>query len=206
MILFVCEGNVCRSVIAAGALQEALLLTQRVTVGSAGTRALVGEPADPVTVGIASRLGFSVEAHRARQVTPELLAAADMVVAATRPIRGATVQIYPPAVKYSFTMRQLSRILRSSGTGFEAAGLSGPALVTALSHSLNQEKARLIAPQGEDDNIADPRGSRPRVHEESSEAIILAVAELAKALGGIPVPWVPSRLTNRWAVPRTVAG
>lgn len=206
MILFVCEGNVCRSVIAAGVLQKALRLTQGVTVGSAGTRALVGEPADPVTAGIAARLGVSLDGHRARQITPELLASADMVVTATRPIRSATVQTYPPAVKYSFTMRQLARILKAAETGFEADGLTGPALVTALSRSLNQEKARLIAPQGDDDNIADPHGRPARVHEQTSEAIVLAVGELAKALGGIPVPWLPPRLTQRWEIPRTAAG
>lgn len=206
MILFVCEGNVCRSVIAAGVLQKALRLTQGVTVGSAGTRALVGEPADPVTAGIASRLGVSLDGHRARQVTPELLAAADMVVTATRPIRSAVVQTYPPAVKYSFTMRQMARILRSTQRVFDASGLTGPALVTALTRSLNQEKARLVAPQGDDDDIADPRGRPVRVHEHSAEAIVDAVGELAMALGGTPVRWPPARLTQRWEAPKTVAG
>jgi protein-tyrosine phosphatase len=206
MILFVCEGNVCRSVLAAGVLQKALGTAQGVTVGSAGTNALVGEAADPVTAGIAARHGISLEGHRARQLTPDLLAAADMVVSATRQIRSTAVQTYPPSVKYSFTIRQLARILKSAQAGFDAGGLTGSALVIALARSVNQEKGRLIAPQGDDDNIADPRGRPLRVQEASAEAVIVAVDELAKALGGTPVPWTPARGTQRWEIPKTATG
>ncbi|MGV8909828.1 MAG: hypothetical protein ACOH1Y_12665 [Propionicimonas sp.] len=206
MILFVCEGNVCRSVLAAGVLQKALSITQGVTVASAGTHALVGDAADTMTLGIAARLGVSLDEHRARQLTPDLLATADMVVTATRQIRSTAVQTYPPSVKYSFTMRQLARILKATPTSFDTGGLTGPALVTALARSVNQEKGRLVAPQGDDDNIVDPRGRPLRVHEQSAEAIVDAVGELAKALGGTPVPWSPARLTQRWDVPRSATG
>ena len=206
MILFVCEGNVCRSVLAAGVLRQALTTAQGVTVGSAGTHALAGEAADPVTAGIAARLGVSLDGHRARQITPELLSEADMVVTATRQIRSAAVQTYPPSVKYSFTIRQLARILRSARDGFDSGELTGPALVIALARSVNREKGRLIAPQGDDDNVADPRGRALRVHEQSSEAIVEAIAEIAKALGGAPVPWTPPRLTQRWEVSRSATG
>ena len=206
MILFVCEGNVCRSVLAAGVLRQALTTAQGVTVGSAGKHALAGEAADPVTAGIAARLGVSLDGHRARQLTPELLSAADMVVTATRQIRSAAVQTYPPSVKYSFTIKQLSRILKSAQAGFDSGGLTGPALVVALARSVNQEKGRLIVPQGDDDDIADPRGRALRVHEQSAEAIVEAVGELAKALGVVPVPWTPPRLTQRWEFPRTATG
>ena len=206
MILFVCEGNVCRSALAEGVLQKALPITQGITVGSAGTQALVGEGADTMTFGIAARLGVSLAEHRARQLTPELLATANMVVTATRQIRSAAVQTYPPSVKYSFTMRQLARILKSAHASFDADGLTGSALVTALARSVNQEKGRLIAPQGDDDNITDPRGRPLRVHEQSAEAIVDAVGELARALGGTPVPWSPARLTQRWDGPKAATG
>jgi protein-tyrosine phosphatase len=206
MILFVCEGNVCRSVLAAATLQAALSTDSGVSVGSAGTHALVGEAADPVTAGIAARLGLSLERHKARQLTPDLLAAADMVVSATRQIRSAAVQTYPPSVKYSFTIRQLARILKAAQASFDSGGLTGPPLVVALARSVNQEKGRLIAPQGDDDNIADPRGRPVRFQEQSAEATVLAVGELARALGGTPVPWVPARGAQRFEVPRTATG
>jgi protein-tyrosine phosphatase len=206
MILFVCEGNVCRSVLAAAVLQKSLATASGITVGSAGTHALVGEGADPVTAGIAARLGISLEGHRARQLTPDLLASADMVVSATRQLRSTAVQTYPPSVKYSFTVRQLARILKAAPVGFDSGGLVGQALVGALARSVNQEKGRLIAPQGDDDNIADPRGRPLRVQEQSAEAIVLAVGELARALGGTPVSWSPARRTQRYEMPRTATG
>lgn len=49
------------------------------TVESAGIAALVGKPADPVAVELLSRRGIDISGHRARQLTPELLAAADVV-------------------------------------------------------------------------------------------------------------------------------
>jgi len=44
------------------------------------------------------------------------------------------------------------------------------------------------------------------VHEQSAEAIVEAVGELAKALGGTPVPWSPARLSQRWDIPRSATG
>jgi protein-tyrosine phosphatase len=206
MILFVCEGNVCRSVLAERVLAAALSPTMGITVGSAGTAALVGEPADASTVAIAARLGISLDDHRARQLTPDLLAGADMVLAATRAIRSVAVQLHPPAVKYSFTIRQMARILEATETVYDRAGGTGAPLVTGLARSLNREKGRLTAPQNNDDDVADPRGRPNRVHEQTSEAIVDAVAQLATALGGDPVAWAQTRPGRRWEVPRVAAG
>ena len=205
MILFVCEGNVCRSALAAAVLQESLKPELGITTGSAGTRALEGEPADAVTAQVAAKHGISLAGHMARQLTPELLANADMVITATRHIRSAAVQTYPPSVKYAFTLRQVARILQAAESGFEGGGLTGPALVTSLARSVNQEKSRLVAPQGNDDDITDPRGRSARIHEQVAEQVVAAVEELARALGGDPVAWSPVR-GQRWDIPGTAAG
>jgi len=52
----------------------------RVEVVSAGTRAVEGEPASPLSVEVAAQHGIDLAAHRARRVTPELLAASDLVL------------------------------------------------------------------------------------------------------------------------------
>jgi protein-tyrosine phosphatase len=74
----VCTGNICRSPMA-----EALLarrLRGRGTVGSAGTSALVGHPVEPLALELMTARGFDLSAHRARQLTPELLRAFDLVL------------------------------------------------------------------------------------------------------------------------------
>ncbi len=205
MILFVCEGNICRSALAEAVMRESITPQLGITTGSAGTRALEGEPADDLTAQVAAAHGISLAGHKARQLTPELLAGADMVITATRQIRSAAVQTYPPSVKYSFTLRQVARILGSSESAYDGGGLTGSALVANLARSVNQEKSRLVAPQGNDDDITDPRGRSARIHEQVAEQVVEAVEELVRALGGETVAWSPVR-GHRWDIPGTAAG
>ena len=51
-----------------------------VTVESAGIAALVGRPADPLAQEVVSERGLDISAHRARQLTPELIKAFELVL------------------------------------------------------------------------------------------------------------------------------
>lgn len=79
-VLIVCTGNVCRSPMAEGLLRARLARRGRGTVESAGIAALVGRPAEAEAIEAVARRGVDISAHRARQLTPELLAAADVVL------------------------------------------------------------------------------------------------------------------------------
>jgi len=86
-ILFVCLGNICRSPLAEGVMEDLLAregLADRVRVDSAGTGAYhVGESPDPRSVDVAERNGIELTG-RARQVEPGDLEAFDYVVAMDR--------------------------------------------------------------------------------------------------------------------------
>lgn len=75
----VCVGNVCRSPTA-----EAILCRRcpgdGIVVESAGLGALAGNPIDPFAETILVEHGLSAKAHVARQVTPALVDAADIVL------------------------------------------------------------------------------------------------------------------------------
>ncbi len=81
-VLFVCTGNICRSPMAEAIARR--LLEQRgavdIEVRSAGTAAWDGAPASEGAYLIALEHGLDLSAHRARQLTADTVAGADLVL------------------------------------------------------------------------------------------------------------------------------
>lgn len=76
-ILFICIGNICRSPMAEGLLRQAL---PEKAVLSAGINALVGEPADPLSVQLMRERGIDIGAHRARSLAAWMVSDADVIL------------------------------------------------------------------------------------------------------------------------------
>ena len=76
-ILVICIGNICRSPMAEAMLKAAL---PGKTVRSAGLGALIGKPADPLAVQLMAEQGVNLTAHRAQQISPALVAQADLIL------------------------------------------------------------------------------------------------------------------------------
>ncbi|WP_242344767.1 low molecular weight protein-tyrosine-phosphatase [Anaeromyxobacter terrae] len=79
-VLIVCVGNICRSPMAEALLRAKFAARGRGQVESAGLGALEGRGADPIAVALMAERGLDLTSHRARQLTPEMLAAADLVL------------------------------------------------------------------------------------------------------------------------------
>lgn len=80
-LLTVCIGNICRSPIAEGLFRhyaEEQGLDMR--VASAGLGALVNHPADAFSVELMNEIGIDISAHRARQITPEIVAESELII------------------------------------------------------------------------------------------------------------------------------
>lgn len=81
-LLFVCTGNTCRSpmaeTIARRLLEERQL--HEVTVGSAGTNAWPDSPASDGALLVAMEHGSDLAPHRARPLSADLVAAADLIL------------------------------------------------------------------------------------------------------------------------------
>ncbi|MBI4482076.1 MAG: low molecular weight protein arginine phosphatase [Acidobacteria bacterium] len=85
VLLFVCTGNICRSPMAVGLLQDELPLEvrDRVLACSAGTSALEGYRASDLAQQICRESCFDISQHMARSVAVELVEMADLVLTMT---------------------------------------------------------------------------------------------------------------------------
>jgi len=79
-ILVVCVGNICRSPMAEALLRNELRGQEEITVESAGLGALVDHPAAEHAVELMSERGIDITSHRARQLHPDMVSAADLIL------------------------------------------------------------------------------------------------------------------------------
>jgi len=83
-LLLVCVGNICRSPTAEILFRQRLHGRAGVEVASAGLHALAGHPIDPTAAALLCEQGHDPSAHRARQATPSILGAADLILVMER--------------------------------------------------------------------------------------------------------------------------
>ncbi|WP_456563058.1 arsenate reductase/protein-tyrosine-phosphatase family protein [Blastococcus sp. SYSU DS0533] len=187
-ILLVCTGNICRSALAER-LGRAYLddrLGERasdVQLVSAGTHAVVGSAMHRDSALVLRGYGAEPGGFRARQLDEVTAGGADLVLTMTRAHRAALLERAPRALQRSFTLREAAALLPTVTERPQGPDLPGRAraLVAAMA------RARGRRPSGEHDDIRDPIGLPPEVHEEVGELIattLLVVLDRLVALGG----------------------
>lgn len=97
-VLFVCTANQCRSPMAEAIFRD--MLQERGapgdwTIGSAGVRALVGEPATLFTQSTLRERGIELRSHRSRPVTRDLLQGYNLVLTMEREQQAALQSAFP---------------------------------------------------------------------------------------------------------------
>lgn len=103
-ILALCIGNICRSPLAQALLAREL---PGLTVWSAGLGALVGQPADPLSVLVAAEQGLDLRAHRAQQVSAWMCQQAELILVMEQAHKAALEQQFPLVRGKVFRLGQL---------------------------------------------------------------------------------------------------
>ncbi|WP_433590944.1 low molecular weight phosphatase family protein [Nocardia sp. CA-145437] len=167
-VLFVCSGNVCRSVIA-----ERLTLAvaadhglRELTAESAGVRALVGFPVEPLAAQTITGLGGDASNFKARRLKAEMVHRADLVLTMTEKIRDQVRELVPAALPRTFTLLEAYRI----------AKVSGARTVVGL-HAARDDLAYVGR-----ENISDPVGLSPQQYCDVGDKIAEALVPLLLAM------------------------
>lgn len=181
-ILVVCTGNICRSPLAAGLFQH---LQAECTVSSAGTHAW--EPLSPPAEILrqAQAWGFSLNQHRAQELTAEAIRSADLILTAERMHRAATVELEPSAIRKTFSIRQFARVSSAWATAVENGTETSPELdsLSALVSEIADYRALVLPPAHPSaDDIADPYQRPQSSYDLSAEQIHDAITAVSTIL------------------------
>ena len=188
-LLVVCTANVCRSPLAEEILADAL---PNASVSSAGVRALVDAPMCPVSAELLP--DAAAHAHSARQLTPELVAGADLVLAMERQQRSAVVRTLPGSQAKVFTLTEAAALL----DGMIERGVEVPADLVGLAAALHATRGLAHPPQVEEPKrwwqrarppedpltIADGHGLSDAEHRRAADRVAAAAQDIAGDLTG----------------------
>ncbi|WP_439957574.1 arsenate reductase/protein-tyrosine-phosphatase family protein [Nocardia crassostreae] len=139
---------------------------QELSAESAGVRALVGFPVEPLAAQTITGLGGDPSGFKARRLKADMVHRADLVLTMTEKIRDQVRELVPEALPRTFTMLEAYRI----------AKVSGARSVVGL-HAARDDLAYVGR-----ENISDPVGLSAQAYCEVGDAIAEALVPLLLAL------------------------
>ena len=145
-------------------------------MASAGVHAVVGAPMDASAAAELTRLGGDPSEFEARQLTASMATEADLVLTATRAIRGQVVATAPAALKRTFTLLELAALL-------EAPPWGGPEGDVAETLARAADWRASVSGLGDDLDVPDPIGRSPQVHRAAADLADRATRVIAAWLG-----------------------
>jgi protein-tyrosine phosphatase len=124
--------------------------------------------------------GAEVETFAARRLTENLVKDSDLVLALTRAQRSHVVDLWPPAVRRAFTVRQFARLLEQVDASALPKGTPAERLRAAM--PLAVAKRSLRRTSLEDDDVVDPFRLSDEVYGASFAEIMTAVNVIVTTL------------------------
>jgi low molecular weight protein-tyrosine phosphatase len=170
-ILAVCTGNICRSPAVERLLASKLGPTARVS--SAGTHGLIGHPISEPMAALLRISGVESDAFEARRLSEQMLKKADLVLAMTRAQRALVVELWPAAVRRTFTLREFARLLSRVNPSVLPMETPAERLRAAIPLALRERGRERTSPDRDD--VVDPFRLSNAVYADSFKQITAAV-------------------------------
>jgi len=181
-ILVVCTGNICRSPMAERLLRRGL--EQRgvddIHVHSAGTGPIVGEPMTPEMEQLVRAHGGEPSGHAARALVKEMVDDATLVLALTRRHRGQIASLLPRATRYTFTLREMERLLGELPNG--VPGKTPVERLKAMPATAAAQRGMVPVHDPAADDVIDPFRQGNEVYQRAAREIVPAVQAILNAL------------------------
>jgi protein-tyrosine phosphatase len=159
-------------------------------VRSAGTRALVGDPVQPLSADIIRTFGGTAEGFAARQLSAKILRNVDLVLTMTSGHRGEVLQLDASLLKRTFTIREFARMLdvleEREGQAPQGAGLNGERLAanTKLWRKLPARAASVrhlaLAPDAADNDVVDPYRRSADYYRQMEDELAPAIISILR--------------------------
>jgi protein-tyrosine phosphatase len=187
-VLAVCTGNIFRSPAVERWLAASLTPSAPgLHFSSAGVRAVVGAPIDPVMARFIEARGGRADNFTARQLDEKMLRESALVLALTRAHRSEVVTLFPPALRRTFTLREFARLaalVPSDEVSSAARPDAGPRerLQALIPHALQLRGSARV--RSEDDDVIDPVGRPERIVARAASEIWTAVEAIVDVLRG----------------------
>lgn len=186
-ILTVCTGNICRSPLLERVLQG--LVDERwgagvVPVRSAGTMAMVGHPMDEQSAARLASFGGSAEGFVSRQLSKDLVAAADLVLTATREHRAAVVKTHPRALRYTFTVGDFADLAEHLPAEDLPSTDDGAQWVREITAALAAQRGLRPPREATEVDIVDPYLRSDATYQRMTDQVGALLPHLTRALTG----------------------
>lgn len=184
-VLAVCTGNIGRSPMMERLLRHDLAaagLDQLVDVSGAGTWAQDGEPMEPYAEQTLRERGIDADAFAAQRLQAPLVTGAGLVVTATREHRSAVVHLVPAAVRRTFTLLELARIVDRLPP-LPAVRDADPLI--RMREAVGWAAQNRVPPTHESaDDLDDPLGAPLDTYRERADEIQVACSRVVTLLRG----------------------
>lgn len=178
-LLLVCTGNICRSPAAERLFKS--VVKPSVDPRSSGTYAMVGQPIAPPMASLLRDAGALTDDFAARQLSEQHIRDAHLVLAMTRDHRAAVVDLWPGAVRRTFTLREFARLVQLVDPEKLPAADAAVRLSAAI--PLAAAERRQVSQSPEVDDIADPYRRSNEHYAEAFRQIQEAVNTIGNVIG-----------------------